>query len=66
MHISRNDVRAAFRATFPIMVTFIVLGTGFGLLMQKHGFGPLWSVISGLIILSGTVQFVSVGMLGSG
>lgn len=48
------------------MITFIVLGSGFGLLMQKHGFGPLWSVLSCFLILSGTVQFVSVGMLGSG
>ena len=48
------------------MVTFIVLGTGYGLLMQKSGYGPLWSLASGLIIFSGTVQFVSVSMLGGG
>lgn len=65
MHITRKDIRAAFNVTFPIMITFIVLGSGFGLLMQKHGFGPLWSVLSCFLILSGTVQFVSVGMLGT-
>lgn len=48
------------------MVTFVVLGIGYGLLMQKNGYGPLWSFASGLIIFSGTVQFVSVSMLGSG
>ena len=48
------------------MVTFVVLGIGYGLLMQKNGYGPLWSVASGIIIFSGTVQFVSVAMLGSG
>lgn len=48
------------------MVTFIVLGIGYGLLMQKSGYGPLWSLASGLIIFSGTVQFVSVSMLGGG
>lgn len=48
------------------MVTFLVLGTGYGILMQKHGFGPVWSLLSGIIIFSGTVQFVSVTMLGSG
>ena len=45
---------------------FIVLGIGYGLLMQKSGYGPLWSLASGLIIFSGTVQFVSVSMLGGG
>ena len=48
------------------MVTFVVLGTGYGILMQKHGFGPLWSFLSGIVIFSGTVQFVSVSLLGSG
>ena len=57
---------AALRTSFPIMVTFVVLGTGYGILMQKHGYGPLWSVISGLLIFSGTAQFVSVSFLTSG
>jgi 4-azaleucine resistance transporter AzlC len=48
------------------MVTFIVLGIGYGILMQKHGYGPIWSLLSGIIIFSGTVQFVSVSMLSAG
>ena len=47
-------------------MTFVVLGIGYGILMQKHGYGPLWSVLSGFIIFSGTAQFVSVTMLSSG
>ena len=58
--ISKKDVRAAFRTSLPIMLTFVVLGIGYGLLMQKNGYGPLWSLASGIIIFSGTVQFVSV------
>lgn len=34
--------------------------------MQKHGFGWIWSMVSGIIIFSGTVQFVSVSMLSGG
>ena len=66
MHITKKDIAAAFRTSLPIMVTFVVLGTGYGILMQKHGFGPLWSFLSGIVIFSGTVQFVSVSLLGSG
>lgn len=64
--IRKRDVAAAFHTAVPIMVTYIVLGAGFGLLMQKHGFGPGWSLLSGIVIFSGTVQFVSVTMLSSG
>ncbi len=64
--IRKKDVTAALRTSLPIMVTFIVLGIGFGILMQKHGYGSLWSVLSGVIIFSGTVQFVSTSFLDSG
>ena len=64
--ISKNDVKAALKTSLPIMVTFVVLGIGYGILMQKHGYGPIWSLLSGIIIFSGTVQFVSVTMLSSG
>ena len=66
MKIQRQDISAALRTSFPIMVTFLVLGTGYGILMQKHGFGWIWSMVSGIIIFSGTVQFVSVSMLSGG
>ena len=41
MKITKREISSAFKTSVPIMVTFIVLGIGFGLLMQKHGFGPL-------------------------
>ena len=66
MQITRRDAAAALRTSLPIMVTFIVLGTGYGILMNEHGFGPVWSLLSGIIIFSGTVQFVSVTMLSNG
>ncbi len=64
--ITGKDIGAAFRTSSPIIVTFLVLGTGYGILMQKHGYGPVWSLLSGIIIFSGTAQFVSVTMLSSG
>ena len=64
--ITKKEMAAAFQTSFPIMVTFVVLGIGFGLLMQKHGFGPLWSLASCIIIYSGTVQFVSIALMSTG
>ena len=66
MKITKRDVLTAFKTSLPIMVTFVVLGIGYGILMQKHGFGPLWSLLSGIIIFSGTVQFVSISFLSGG
>ena len=66
LKITKREISSAFKTSFPIIVTFIVLGIGFGLLMQKHGFGPLWSLASGIIIFSGTVQFVSIALMSTG
>ena len=66
MRIQKKDIWAALRTSLPIMVTFLVLGTGYGILMQKHGFGWIWSMLSGIVIFSGTVQFVSISMLSGG
>ena len=59
----RKTVIESFRTSIPIMVTFVVIGIGYGILMQKHGFGPLWALLSGFVIYSGTAQLVSVAML---
>ena len=64
--ITKKDLQAAFRTSSPIIVTFIVLGTGYGILMAKHGFGPFWSFISGILIFSGTAQFVSISYIAAG
>ena len=66
MNITRREFTAALRTSAPIMVTFLVLGAGYGILMQKHGFGPLWSLLSGVAVFSGTVQFVSISLLAGG
>ena len=66
IRITGKEVAAALSTSAPIMVTYIVLGIGFGILMEKHGFGPWWSLLSGIIIFSGTAQFVSVSMLSGG
>ncbi len=64
--VTKKDIAAAFKTSMPIMVTFIILGMGFGILMQKHGYGPVWSLISGILIFSGTVQFVSISFMEGG
>lgn len=64
--ITKKEIAAALRTSFPIIVTFVVLGIGYGLLLEKHGFGPLWALASSIIIFSGTVQFVSVALMSTG
>ena len=52
--------------TLPIMTGYVVLGIGFGVLLQKAGYSWPWAFFMSLTILSGTMQYVGVDLLSSG
>lgn len=58
--------QAAFPRTIPVMAGYLVLGFGYGLLMQSKGYNFLWSILMGLTIYGGSMQFVTVDLLSSG
>ena len=50
----------------PVMAGYIVLGTGFGILMRNAGYGVLWAFSMSALIYAGSMQFVGVGLLTGG
>ena len=54
---------AAFRDTLPVMTGYAVLGIGFGILLSSKGYGAIWALLMGLMIYSGTMQFVAIDLL---
>lgn len=56
----------AFRASLPVMAGYIVIGIGFGILMQSHGYGWYWAVLMSLAVYAGSMQYVAVDLLGAG
>ena len=44
------------------MTGYVVLGIGYGILMSAKGYNALWSIAAGLIIYSGTMQFVAIDL----
>ncbi len=59
-------LKAAFPLTLPVMAGYLILGIGFGLLLQSKGFGLLWAVVMSAGIYAGSMQFVAVDLLSSG
>ncbi len=57
-----KNFRRALKDSFPVMTGYIVLGTGFGILLNAKGYNALWALAMGLIIYSGTMQFVAVDL----
>lgn len=61
--MNRKVFAAAFPATTPVMLGYLVLGTAFGLLMHAAGYNALWSLFMSVSVFAGSAQFLGVGLL---
>ena len=61
-----HTIRQAFYTSIPVMAGYIVLGTGFGILMRNAGYGVLWAASMSLFIFAGSMQYVGVSLITGG
>ena len=59
-------VKKALYDSLPVMAGYLVLGTGFGILMRAAGYGVLWAAAMSIFIYAGSMQYVGVGLLTGG
>ena len=62
----RGAARRALSDTLPVVAGYIVLGTGFGVLLSTRGYGALWALVMGLVVYSGSMQFVDLELMAGG
>ncbi len=60
------ELRRALRDTVPVIAGYLVLGTGFGIIMQSSGLGLLPAFLMSLFIYAGSMQYAAVGLLTGG
>lgn len=56
-------LRAAFPVSIPVLAGYLFLGAGYGVLMNRIGYGPFWTAALSVLILGGTIQYVATGLL---
>ena len=56
----------AFKQSVPIMAGYIVLGMGFGVLLESKGHGVLWAIAMSVFIYAGSMQYVAVNLITGG
>ena len=67
MHSKQSSaLRAAFPRTLPVMAGYLVLGMGFGILLQSKGYHFGWAILMSLTIYAGSMQYVAVDLLSGG
>lgn len=61
-----KTIRAAVRASLPVMAGYIALGIGFGVLLQSQGYGFFWAVLMSLTIYAGSMQYAALDLISGG
>ena len=56
----------AFKQSVPIMAGYIVLGMGFGILLESKGYGVLWAIAMSVFIYAGSMQYVAINLITGG
>lgn len=64
--MNQNTVKQAFFKTLPVLAGYVVLGTGFGILMHNAGYGVMWTASMSIFVYAGSLQYVGVGLLSGG
>ena len=58
-----RELRAAFPKTIPVLMGYLFLGITYGILMVTNGF-PFWlPIMTALVIYTGSMEFLLVGIL---
>ncbi|HYE49855.1 MAG TPA: AzlC family ABC transporter permease [Azospirillaceae bacterium] len=66
MRESASLWRRAFLLSIPILIGYVPIGIGFGVLWVQQGLDPLGAPLLGLVVYAGASQFLAAGMLAAG
>ena len=62
----KNVIKKAFLDTLPVMAGYLVLGAGFGMIMDSKGYGFVWSLLMSGLVYAGSMQYLAVDLLAGG
>lgn len=58
--------RYAVKRASPVVTGYIVLGMGFGILLQDKGYSAWWSFLMAALIYGGSLQYVGIDLMAGG
>lgn len=62
----KKILKQAFVATIPVLTGYLVLGFGFGIILNAAGYGILHAFAMSLFIYAGSMQYVAIGLFTGG
>lgn len=59
-------LKYALKRSLPVMAGYLVLGMGFGILLETKGYGAGYAFFMSLFIYAGSMQYVTIDLLAGG
>ncbi|MCF0105657.1 MAG: AzlC family ABC transporter permease [Holdemanella sp.] len=60
-----QDFKSAFQTSLPVLTSYVVLGIGFGILLEANGYNFIWAFIMSVCIYAGSLQYLGIGLMAS-
>ncbi|MBQ7337940.1 MAG: AzlC family ABC transporter permease [Clostridia bacterium] len=62
----KTTIKSALVATIPVLTGYLVLGFGFGIILNANGYGVLLAFAMSGLIYAGSMQYVAIGLISGG
>ena len=64
---NRNEtIKKALIDSLPVLAGYILIGIGFGIILQSHGYGIGWAVAMSVLVYAGSLQYVAIDLISGG
>lgn len=63
--MDKDLLKRAFVQSIPVLSGYLVMGAGFGVILQANGYNFIWALVMSICIFSGSMQYVTVSLLAS-
>ncbi len=61
--LNKETLKFSFIRSLPVMAGYLVLGSGFGILMADKGYSFWWPALMSIVVYAGSLQYVGVNLL---
>ena len=59
----RKTIGSAFYRSLPVMVGYLIIGFGFGMVLRNAGYSLIWAMSMSLFIYAGSMQYVGISLI---
>lgn len=63
--MKKTIIKRAFLDSLPVLSGYMVLGIGFGIILEKEGYGFIWAFLMSALIYAGSMQYAGVELISS-